>query len=55
MFTCIEKILSEEDLNIIDRVFEIGEFIDGKKTAGHRAKRVKNNLQLDKSREHRVR
>ena len=49
MLTCIEDILSGEDLETIDSLLHDATFEDGKRTAGFRAKRVKENLQLKKS------
>ncbi len=49
MLTCIPDVLDWTELKKIRKAIAEGEFADGKKTAGYRAKRVKDNLQLDKS------
>ncbi len=46
MLTCIPKVLNESELNQIDELVAQSEFEDGKLTAGYRAERVKDNLQL---------
>lgn len=46
MLTCIPSILNSTELEHIDECLKEAEFEDGKTTAGFRAKRVKENLQL---------
>lgn len=46
MITVIEDFLSAEEVDEAKRLLNQSEFIDGKKTAGYRAKRVKNNDQV---------
>ena len=43
----IPELLSQDDLELIDALFEKSEFVDGSKTASLAAKAVKNNLQID--------
>jgi PKHD-type hydroxylase len=43
----ILELLSQDDLVLIDALFEKSEFVDGSKTASLAAKAVKNNLQID--------
>ena len=45
----ISGVLSRDEIGIIKDTIETGHFIDGKATAGYRAKQVKNNLQLQKT------
>ncbi|MDH3414107.1 MAG: Fe2+-dependent dioxygenase [Gammaproteobacteria bacterium] len=47
MLTCIPGILNSSDLERIDGILKDAEFEDGRATAGFRAKRVKENLQLN--------
>lgn len=47
MLTCIPGILDSSDLEYIDECLKEAEFEDGRVTAGFRAKRVKDNLQLE--------
>ncbi len=49
MLTCIENVLSASDLVEIDDALRSITFEDGKRTAGFRARRVKDNLQAGKS------
>lgn len=50
MLNVITDVLTREELETINQLLtEDGEFVDGKKTAGYRAERVKNNLQLNKT------
>ena len=49
MLIWIPDVLDWTELKKIREAVAEGEFADGKKTAGYRAKRVKDNLQLDKS------
>ena len=51
MLICIPDVLDWTEIKKIRAMIAKGEFADGKKTAGYRAKRVKDNLQLDKSSE----
>ena len=44
----ISGVLSRDDIETIKETIENGQFIDGKATAGYRARQVKNNLQLQK-------
>lgn len=46
MLECIPDILTSKQVRDIRSLADQVEFIDGKKTAGYRAKRVKNNEQL---------
>ena len=46
MLVCIADVLSLNQLKKIRAAMNDGSFLDGKKTAGFRAKRVKNNEQL---------
>ena len=48
MFLRVEKLLSEEQLAVADKVLAAGTFVAGDVSAGPAAQRVKNNLQLDK-------
>jgi predicted 2-oxoglutarate/Fe(II)-dependent dioxygenase YbiX len=48
MFLRVEKLLNDEQLAVADKVLAAGTFVEGDTTAGPAAKRVKNNLQLDK-------
>ncbi len=52
MLTCIPDILDWTEIKKIRAVIAEGEFEDGKKTAGYRAKRVKHNLQMDRASKH---
>lgn len=47
MLLIIPKVLNEEELASIDEGLSAGSFVDGKTTAGRRAGRVKENLQLE--------
>lgn len=49
MLICIPDVMERQELKQIERLLAEGEFVDGGRTAGSRAKRVKNNLQLKKS------
>ena len=49
MLTCIPDILEWPEIKKICAATESGEFLDGKKTAGVRARRVKNNQQMDRT------
>ena len=49
MLLCIPDVLEYAELKTIRRAIGGSNFKDGKLTAGYRAKRVKNNLQLDKN------
>ncbi len=49
MLTCIPDILEWPEIKKIRAAIESGEFQDGKKTAGYRAKRVKHNQQMDRT------
>ena len=50
MLNVITDILTGEELETINQLLtDDGEFVDGKKTAGYRAERIKNNLQLNKT------
>ncbi len=51
MLTCIPDILDWTEIKKIRAAVAESEFQDGKKTAGYRAKRVKHNLQMDRSSE----
>ena len=51
MLTCIPDILDWTEIKKIRAAITEGEFEDGKKTAGYRAKRVKHNLQMDRNSE----
>lgn len=46
MIHFIPEVLDKDALDEIRRLVSAAEFVDGKKTAGYRAKRVKNNEQL---------
>ncbi len=47
MLTCIPDVLDWTEIKKIRAMVAEGEFQDGKKTAGYRAKRVKHNRQMD--------
>jgi len=47
MLTCIPDILGRPEIETIRAAIASGVFLDGRKTAGTRAKRVKNNEQMD--------
>jgi PKHD-type hydroxylase len=49
MLMCIPDILEWADVKKIRAAIAESSFIDGRRTAGYRAKRVKNNLQMDGS------
>jgi PKHD-type hydroxylase len=49
VITVIGDVLTFEELQKVREGFAAMVFVDGKATAGHRAKRVKSNLQADKS------
>ncbi len=49
MLTCIPDVLEWSEIKKIRTAIEAGQFQDGKKTAGYRAKRVKHNLQMDRT------
>ena len=46
MITVIEDFLSEEELALARDVMKESTFVDGSRTAGYRARRVKNNEQV---------
>lgn len=46
MITCIDQVLTPENLHTIYKLLQNAEFVDGKLTAGTFAKQVKNNDQL---------
>ncbi|CCQ74867.1 Fe2+-dependent dioxygenase [Magnetospira sp. QH-2] len=48
MFVRIPKLLNDQALARIDEILAEAPFIDGKKTAGAQAQKVKNNLQMDR-------
>ncbi len=48
MIVCLPDVLDLTELREIRTALAASSFVDGKTTAGYRAKRVKNNLQLDK-------
>jgi PKHD-type hydroxylase len=43
---CIPEILKHDELQKLQRMLSAAEFVDGKATAGYRARRIKSNLQL---------
>ena len=49
MLLCIDDVLDHTELRKLRELISMKDFIDGKKTAGARARRVKENEQLDKS------
>ena len=49
MLTCIADILRQPEIETIRAALGSGVFLDGKHTAGCRARRVKNNQQMDRS------
>jgi PKHD-type hydroxylase len=49
MLTCIPDVLEWPEIKKIRAAIGSGEFVDGKTTAGYRAKRVKNNEQMDRT------
>jgi PKHD-type hydroxylase len=49
LITCIGDVLTFEELDKVRAGFAAMTFVDGKATAGHRAKRVKHNLQADRA------
>lgn len=49
MLACIPDVLSADDLTVVRAGLEQGAFVDGKATAGIRAKRVKHNEQLSRN------
>ncbi len=49
MLTCIPDVLEGPEIKKIRTAIESGPFLDGKKTAGYRARRVKNNQQMDRT------
>ncbi len=49
MLICIPDILERREIEINHAAIESGVFLDGKKTAGTHAKRVKNNEQMDRT------
>lgn len=49
MITCIGDVLTFEELAKVRTAFADMVFVDGKATAGHRAQRVKHNLQADRA------
>ncbi len=48
MLTCIPEVLKAQELERIDELLARANYQDGKRSAGYRAKRVKNNLQLER-------
>ncbi len=46
MFVCIPDVLSRDELKSLRKAIAAADFEDGRRTAGYRAKKVKNNLQL---------
>ncbi len=48
MIVCIDGVLERGQLRSTVEAIQAAEFVDGRETAGFRAKRVKNNLQLKK-------
>lgn len=46
MIVSIEELLTKEEVSHFRELIESGKFVDGKLTAGFRAKRVKNNEQI---------
>ncbi len=48
MLTCIPEVLEAQELERIDELLARANYQDGKRSAGYRAKRVKNNLQLER-------
>jgi PKHD-type hydroxylase len=55
MLFAISEVLADNELEEITSVLESGEFLEGKRTAGPRAARVKNNLQFKKTDDNRER
>lgn len=53
MLKCMTEVIPPGDLDAITALIDTCDFVDGKRTAGHRARLVKNNLQLDPRSEHR--
>ncbi|MGI9331621.1 MAG: Fe2+-dependent dioxygenase [Gammaproteobacteria bacterium] len=53
MLKCMQGVIPPEELDSIMELIAACTFADGKRTAGHRARQVKNNLQLDWSSKHR--
>jgi PKHD-type hydroxylase len=51
MLIRLPQVLDREGREQLERIVAKGEFVDGRLTAGYRAKRVKENLQLKKSAE----
>ena len=49
MISCIADVLTPEELKQFREVVGSAQFVDGKETAGPRAKRVKNNEQISKT------
>lgn len=49
MLVRIQNLLSQDDLDAIDKLIASGRFVDGKTTAGSRAQDIKNNKQFDQS------
>ncbi len=47
MYVRVKKLLSNEDLSLIDGLIAAGQFSDGKKTAGLPTREIKNNKQFD--------
>lgn len=48
MLKCIPSVLNSEELSAIGSLLGDASFVDGRSTAGERARRVKNNLQLER-------
>ncbi len=46
MIAAFQEVLDDKELKTIQALLSQSQFIDGKKTAGYRAKRVKNNKQV---------
>ncbi len=49
MLICIPDVLEGPEIKKIRAAIESGDFLDGKKTAGYRARRVKHNQQMDRT------
>lgn len=47
MFIKIPKLLSDENLSLINEIVDSGNFVDGSGTTGNATKSIKNNLQMD--------
>ena len=51
MIVCIDDVLDLTELRLARKILGSAAYVDGKTTAGYRAKRVKKNLQMDKAAE----